>query len=73
MKMIDEGFVGGLRKYSAIALLLIGALNTTWAMSPEVQQTLTPQMMNIANGVLAWIGFVGRFIKQAQVIAEQQP
>lgn len=72
MKMIDEGIAGGLKKYSTIALLAIGALNTAWAMSPEVQQTLTPQLLNIANGILAWIGFIGRFIKQAQAAVEDQ-
>jgi hypothetical protein len=72
MQIIDEGIAGGLKKYSTIFLLLIGALQTAWAMSPEVQKMLPPEALNIATGILAGLGFVGRFIKQAQAAVEQQ-
>lgn len=72
MQIIDEGIAGGLKKYSTMALLLIGALQTAWAMSPEVQKMLPPEALNIATGILAGLGFVGRFIKQAQAAVEQQ-
>lgn len=68
MKMIDEGFAGWWKKYSAIALFLIAALQGAWAASPEVQQIMGPELLNIATGALAVLGFLGRFIKQAQAI-----
>ncbi len=66
MQLIDEGFAAWYRKYSALALFLIGALNSAWAASPEVQDLLGAQGLSIANGVLAVLGFVGRFIRQTQ-------
>lgn len=66
MDLIDEGFARWYRKYSALALFLIGALNSAWAASPDVQALLGPQGLSIANGVLAALGFVGRFIRQTQ-------
>lgn len=66
MNLIDEGFAVWWKKYSAIALFVIGALNTAWAASPEVQQLLGAQGLSIANGVLAVLGFIGRFIKQTE-------
>jgi len=72
MQMIDEGFVGGLRKYSAIALLLLGSLNTAWVMSPELHGLLSPEAMIKANMAMAWVGFVLRFVKQARAAVEQQ-
>lgn len=71
MAMIDEGFVGGLKKYSAVALMLIAALQGAWAASPEVQAIVGVQGLNIATGVLAVLGFIGRFIKQVQPILEE--
>lgn len=68
MAMIDEGLAGGLKKYSAIALLLIAALQGAWAASPEVQAIVGTDGLNIVTGVLAVLGFIGRFIKQAQPI-----
>lgn len=68
MKVIDEGFRGWWKKYSAIALFLIAALQGAWAASPEVQQLMGPELLNIATGVLAVLGFIGRFIKQAQAL-----
>ncbi len=67
MQLIDEGFAGWYKKYSAIALVLIGGLSAAWAASPEFQQVLGEQGLAIANSVLATLGFVGRFIKQTQV------
>lgn len=72
MKLIDEGIAGGMKKYSTIFLLLIGALQTAWAMSPEVQKMLPPEALNVATGILAGLGFVSRFIKQAQAAVEGQ-
>lgn len=67
MQLIDEGFTQWYRKYSALALLLIGALSSAWAASPEFQAILGDRGLAIANGVLAGLGFVGRFIKQTSV------
>ena len=67
MQLIDEGFAQWYRKYSALALLLIGALSSAWAASPEFQAILGERGLAIANGVLAGLGFVGRFIKQTSV------
>lgn len=71
MAIIDEGISGGLKKYSAIALLLIAALQGAWAASPEVQEVVGQQGLNIVTSILAVLGFVGRFIKQAQPILEE--
>jgi hypothetical protein len=68
MQLIDEGFVGWWRKYSAAALFLIAALQSAWAASPEVQALLSPQLMSYVTGALAALGFVGRFIKQTQAL-----
>ena len=68
MNLIDEGFASWWKKYSAIALFVIGALNTAWAASPEVQQLLGAQGLSIANGVLAVLGFIGRFIRQTETL-----
>lgn len=67
MQLIDEGFAQWYRKYSALALLLIGALSSAWAASPDFQQVLGGQGLAIANSVLAALGFIGRFIKQTAV------
>lgn len=67
MQLIDEGFTQWYRKYSALALLLIGALSSAWAASPEFQAILGDRGLAIANGVLAGLGFIGRFIKQTSV------
>ena len=66
MQLIDEGFAGWWKKYSALALFLIGALNSAWAASPDVQELLGAQGLSLANGALAVLGFVGRFIRQTQ-------
>ena len=68
MSLIDEGFRAWWKKYSALALFLIGALNTAWAASPDVQAMLGPQGLSIANGALAVLGFVGRFIRQTEAL-----
>lgn len=69
MQLIEGGFAQWYRKYSALALFLIGALNSAWAASPDVQALLGPQGLSVANGVLAVLGFVGRFIQQTKDIA----
>lgn len=56
MNLIDEGFRAWWKKYSALALFLIGALNSAWAASPDVQALIGPQ------------GFVGRFIRQTEAM-----
>lgn len=66
MQLIDEGFRAWWKKYSVIALVLIGALQTAWATSPELQQHLSPEALSYVTGALAWLGAVGRFIKQTQ-------
>lgn len=68
MNLIDEGFARWWKKYSAAALFLIGALNTAWAASPDVQALLGPQGLSIANGTLAVLGFIGRFIRQTEAL-----
>lgn len=68
MALIDEGIAGGLKKYSTIALALIVALQTAWAASTEVQTFLGPDTLNLITGVLAVLGFIGRFIKQVQPV-----
>jgi hypothetical protein len=70
MALIDEGIAGGLKKYSTIALALIAALQTAWTASPEVQAIIGPEGLSIATGILAVLGFIGRFIKQAQPMLE---
>jgi hypothetical protein len=71
MALIDEGLRGGLKKYSTIALLLIAAVQGAWAASPEVQDVIGPEGLNAVTGILAVLGFIGRFIKQAQPILEE--
>jgi hypothetical protein len=66
MQLIDEGFAGWYKKYSALALVLIGGLSAAWAASPEFQAVLGEQGLAIANSVLAALGFIGRFVKQTQ-------
>lgn len=68
MNLIDEGFSGWWRKYSALALALIGCLQIAWAGSDDVQKMLSPQALNAVSGALAWLGFFGRFIKQTQQV-----
>lgn len=68
MNLIDEGFRAWWKKYSAVALFLIGALNTAWAASPDVQTLIGAQGLSIANGTLAVLGFIGRFIRQTEAM-----
>ena len=68
MELIDEGFRNAWKKYSAVALFLIGALNTAWAASPDVQALLGADGLAVVNGVLAVLGFIGRFIKQTEAL-----
>lgn len=68
MELIDEGFRNAWKKYSAVALFLIGALNTAWAASPDVQALLGADGLAGVNGVLAVLGFIGRFIKQTEAL-----
>lgn len=72
MQLIDEGFARWYRKYSALALSLIGALNIAWAASPDVHDLIGAQGLAMANGALAVLGFVGRFIKQTQALIDQE-
>lgn len=66
MNLIDEGFRAWWKKYSALALFLIAALNGAWAASPDMQALVGPAGLSIANGVLAVLGFIGRFIRQTE-------
>lgn len=72
MQLIDEGFARWYRKYSVIALALIGALNTVWVSSPEIHEMLSAKHLAIANGILAALGAFGRFIKQTQALIDQE-
>lgn len=65
MQLVDEGFTSWYKKYSVIALVLIGAVSSAWAASPEFQQILGERGLAIGNAILATLGFIGRFIKQA--------
>lgn len=73
MQLIDEGFAAWWKKYSAVALALIGAVTAAWAASPELQELMGAKGLAIANGALAVLGFIGRFIKQANAVAPQEP
>jgi hypothetical protein len=64
MRLIDEGFLGWYKKYSALALLAIGALSSAWTVSSDFQRILGPEGLAIGNGIIAVLGFIGRFIKQ---------
>lgn len=66
MNLIDEGFRAWWKKYSALALFLIAALNGAWAASPDMQALVGSAGLSIANGVLAVLGFIGRFIRQTE-------
>lgn len=66
MQLIDEGFEGWWRKFSAQALVAIGALQSAWLASPDLQALLPPQYLAGATTAMAVLGFVGRFLKQTQ-------
>jgi hypothetical protein len=71
MQLIDEGFSGWYKKFSALALTAIGALQAAWGASTDLQGILSPKMLAAATGVLAVLGFIGRFIKQSAPPAEE--
>lgn len=64
--LIPEGFSGWWKKYSAAALTAIGALQTAWVMSADLQKMLTAQQLAGVTFGLAVLGFVGRFISQTK-------
>lgn len=64
--LIAEGFSGWWKKYSVLALTAIGALQTAWYASADLQKLMDAQQLAIATGILAALGFIGRFIKQTQ-------
>ena len=66
MQLIDGGFGGWYKKYSALALMAIGALTAAWTASPDLQAVMSAKLMALANTGLAVLGFIGRFIKQTQ-------
>lgn len=70
MQLIDEGFRAWWRKYSVLAFLAIGAINTTWAASPEVHELLSVKALAAVNAVLAALGLIGRFIKQVDAVLQ---
>jgi len=70
MLLIDGGFRAWWKKYSVIAFLAIGALNSTWAASPEVQELLSVKALAIVNAFLATLGMFGRFIKQVDAVLD---
>lgn len=79
MQLIDEGFRQWWKKYSALALLAIALVNVAgvaaWTESPEFQEFVrgTPWAMYLALGVnatLATLGFIGRFIKQVDLLLD---
>lgn len=69
MELIEGGFAKWYKKYSALALFLIAALNSAWAASPDVQALLGAGGLSMTNGALAVLGFIGRFLKQTQDLA----
>ena len=66
MQLIDEGFSGWYKKFSAQALIGITALQSAWLASPEVQAVLPPQYVAGITAGMAVLGFIGRFLKQSQ-------
>lgn len=70
MNLIPEGFSGWWKKYSAAALTAIGALQTAWMMSADLQKMLTPKQLAVATFSLAVLGFIGRFISQTKETKE---
>lgn len=64
MQLIDEGFRAWWKKYSVLTFLAIGAVNSTWIASPEVQELMSVKALAAVNAVLAVLGTIGRFIKQ---------
>lgn len=71
MTLIEDGIKGGLKKYSTIALMLIGAVQVAWSTSPELQAIMGPEGLSTVTTILAILGFIGRFIKQVQPILEE--
>lgn len=71
MQLIDEGFAKWYRKYSALALAVLGAINLAWAASSDVHELLSPRAMAAVSAAIAVLGFIGRFIKQTRDIIEQ--
>ena len=72
--LIDEGFRQWWKKYSAFALFAIALVNSAavaaWEASPDFQGFIksTPWALYagiVANAIVATLGFIGRFIKQA--------
>lgn len=70
MQLIDGGFRAWWKKYSVIAFLAIGAINTAWAASPEVHELLSVKALASVNAVLAALGLIGRFIKQVDAVLQ---
>lgn len=66
MQLIEGGFGGWWRKYSAQALVAIAAVSAAWAASTDLQAIMTAKQLAAANGVLAVLGFIGRFIRQTK-------
>jgi uncharacterized membrane protein (UPF0136 family) len=71
MTLIEGGFSGWYKKYSAIALAAITALQLAWGASPDLRDAMTPYALVTATGVLAALGFVGRFIDQSLKLMPQ--
>ena len=72
--LIDEGFRQWWKKYSALALFTIAVVNVAgvaaWTESPDFQAWVKatpwgPATMLAVNAVVGALGFIGRFVKQA--------
>lgn len=62
--LIEEGFSGWWKKYSAAALAAITSLQTAWLLSSDLQELLPKDWLAGITLALAVFGFVGRFISQ---------
>jgi hypothetical protein len=70
--LIPGGFSGWWKKYSALALAAIVALQASWAASPEIQEFLDKETLSQITAILAIAGFIGRFISQTNKAASDE-
>lgn len=64
--LIEGGFQGWWRKYSAAALAAIVAIQAAWKMSDDLHVLLNKEWLDTATLIIAIAGFIGRFLKQTQ-------
>lgn len=71
--LIPEGFAGWWKKYSAVALAAIVAIQGAWMLSTDLQVLMPKSWLDTATLILAVLGFIGRFIKQSQATITDDP